>query len=101
MARKIDITDKLDFEKSPALIIKDKEYVINADANTMMKIMAITESGEEMSNKTLIECYELIFPEKTRKELSKLSLSIKDLSTLIEAAMDLATGDDEESEGEK
>lgn len=100
MARKIDITEKLDFETSPALIINGKEYPVNADAATILKLMAIADSDEGMTNSDLIKNYELLFPKNTRKDLDKLSLSFKDLTVLIESAMDLVVGD-EESEGEK
>ena len=35
MAKCIDITDKLSFDKNPALIIKGRKFVVNADAGTM------------------------------------------------------------------
>ena len=101
MARTVDITDKLDFETSPALIINGKEYTVNADASTVLKIMSMAGEEEGMTNKDLIKSYDIIFPEKTRKDFEKLKLSFKDLTVVIEAAMDLVVGDGGESDGEK
>ena len=42
--------------------------------------------------------YELIFNEKDRKKIDKLNLQFKDLQTIIMAAVDLITGDEEPGE---
>lgn len=94
MAKTVNITEKLDFETNPKLIIKDKEYEVNADALTALKIMHIMSDGFE-SNK-IQEAYELIFSEKTRKEIEKLKLSFKDFIIVIHEAVELITGEDEE-----
>ena len=41
MAKCIDITDKLSFDKNPVLIIKGRKFVVNADAGTMLEIMGL------------------------------------------------------------
>ena len=45
MAKCIDITDKLSFDKNPALIIKGRKFVVNADAGTMLEIMGLFKEG--------------------------------------------------------
>lgn len=39
MAKVVNITDKLELEGNPHLVIKDEELEVNADAATMLKIM--------------------------------------------------------------
>ena len=39
MAKIIDITEKLDFDTNPKIAIKGKEIEVNADAETVLKIM--------------------------------------------------------------
>lgn len=95
MSKIIDITDKLNFDENPSLKIKDKVVAVNADAPTMIKIMALT-TGEVDSN-AIIEMYNLIFPEESRDVLEKLKLSFNDLIVVVKAAVSLVTGTDEDS----
>ncbi len=99
MAKIIDITDKLDFETSPALLIKGKKYEVNADAGTVLKLMGLASEGE-MTQQDFATQFELIFPEKTGKELLEIGLSFKDLTVVVEEAINLITEGDED-EGEK
>ena len=39
MAKVVDITDKLSFEENPKLKIKGMVVTVNADAETMLRIM--------------------------------------------------------------
>ncbi len=48
MSKIVDITDKLQFEENPKLVIKDKELEVNADAATVLKIMGILGDGENV-----------------------------------------------------
>lgn len=45
MAKCIDITEKLSFDKNPALIIKGRKFIVNADAGTMLEIMGFSCTG--------------------------------------------------------
>lgn len=93
MAKVVDITDKLSFDENPALVIKGKRLEVNADAPTMLKIMnLITAEGVEIEQ--IGEAYELVFPEKSRKEIDKLKLSVDDWTTVVMEAMNLILGDD-------
>lgn len=99
MARVIDITEKLTFEGNPSLKIKGKMLEVNADAPTILKVMSfMTVSGVEIDH--LNEAYELIFPEKSRKEIEKLKLNMKDWSTVVEEAMKLVM-DEGNNQGEQ
>ena len=47
MAKKINITDKLNFNENPVLSIGDLDLEVNADAETMLRLMGIfAEKGE-------------------------------------------------------
>lgn len=99
MAKVMDITDKLNFDENPCLMIKGKKLEVNADAPTMLKLIGIMKadgSGVEMEN--LNEAYELILPEKSRKTINEMKLSFKDWSTVIESAIELTMGDDQPGE---
>ena len=41
MAKKIDITDKLDFSENPVLKIEDIEVEVKGDAETMLRLMGV------------------------------------------------------------
>lgn len=97
MAKKIvDITEKLSFDENPVLKIKDVTVEVNSDAATVLKIMGIFSKGA--SAKEVLAVYELIFNEKDRKKIDKLNLQFKDFQTIIMAAVDMITGDEEPGE---
>ena len=100
MAKVIDITEKLDFDSNPKLVIKGKEVEVNADAETVLKIMGEFGDKGDASPKSILSMYELIFSDRSRKELEKMKLSFKDLTTVVHAAMELIIGEDE-AEGEQ
>lgn len=97
MERKVDITDKLTFDGNPVLVIKGKELEVNADAPTMLKVMGLV--GDDAGPKEIIAMYDLMFPDKSRKELDKMKLCFEDLVTVINAAVSLITGE-ESDQGE-
>ncbi len=94
MAKIVDITDKLNFETNPKIIIKGKEYEVNGDVVTVLKIMSTMDSNP--GTEDIVKAYELIFPETTRKGIEELKLSFADLLTVIESAISLVTGEDED-----
>lgn len=92
----IDITEKLNFEEKPAVIIGDTAITINNSAVAMLKILPRLD--DLTSNPAaLTDILNLLVPESDRKKLSALELSFGDFVTFIEAAVSLVTGD---SEGE-
>lgn len=93
MAKIIDITDKLSFDENPRLTIKEKEYEVNADAETMLEILGAFNTMTEVE--AMKFSYEKLFSEKDRKALNKLPF--KDLTIVVQTAMTLVQG---ESEGE-
>lgn len=87
----VDITDKLNFDESPALRIKGRTLRVNADAPTMLKIMNKVSDLDKSNPKQVMEMYELLFPRKTREELDKMKLSFADLLVVIQEGISLIT----------
>lgn len=92
MSKILDITDKLNFEASPMIVIKGETYTINDSAEAMLKMMALFD--DEPTAKAVVEVYEILFSEEDRMRINKLGLNFKDLTTLIRTAMDLVRGED-------
>lgn len=100
MARKIDITDKLSFEENPSLIIKGKNIEVNADAPTMLKVMGLM-SSDDPGAQEILEAYNMVFPEKSKKEIEKMKLGFKDLIIVVQEAVQLISGVEEPAGGEQ
>ncbi|HIT63387.1 MAG TPA: hypothetical protein IAC37_02890 [Candidatus Ventrimonas merdavium] len=98
MARVVDITDKLTFEGNPTLVIKGKSIEVNSDAPTMLKVMGLMNG--EPGIQEILDVFDLMFPEKSKKELSKLKLNFQDLVVVIQEAVSLISGDGKEPRGE-
>ena len=91
--RKVDITDKLSFEENPVIVIKDKEFEINSDAETMLLIMGDFKNMTEVD--AVLSAYDRLFDEESRKAIADMKLPFKDLQTIIQVAMQLVNGTDE------
>lgn len=98
MGKVVDITDKLTFDGNPKLKIKGKELEVNADAPTMLKVMALM-GNENPGIPEILETYNLMFTEKSRQEIVDLKLGFNDLVTVIQEGVALITGEDS-SQGE-
>ncbi len=99
MAKVVNITDKLSFDENPRIQIRDREFEINADAETVLLMMGDFSSKSQTA--AALSAYERMFSEKDRNEISKMKLPFKDLMVIIEESMSLATGTQEEEEGEQ
>lgn len=95
MAKVVNITEKLTFEENPRLVIKGKELEVNADAPTMLKVMGLMGSTDPGIHE-ILETYDLMFPEKSKKEIEKLKLGFKDLIVVVQEAVQLIIGEDDE-----
>lgn len=98
MAKKIDITEKLTFDGNPSLVIKGKVLEVNADAPTVLKVMGLTESNPGAHE--ILEAYEMMFPEKSKKDMEKMKLGFKDLIIVVQEAIQLISGVEESAQGE-
>ena len=94
---KKDINDKLNFNGNPSLIVNGVEIEVNSDATTMIKLMAMIGDESEVTPKIIVEMYEMIFSEKERKKIEKLKLNMEDFQTLVMAAIEMLTGEQEET----
>lgn len=97
MARRVDITEKLNFDENPILVVKGTDLEVNTDAETVLKLIGIMGDDENASQKAVLDMYELIFPESSRKAIKALSLHFNDLKTVIQEAMELVTEEDNAS----
>lgn len=98
MAKKVDITEKLSFEESPIITIKGKDYKVNDDAETVLRLMSLIGDGSDVTAKNLTEIYNLLFEEKERKRIMNLKLNFRDFQTIAQEAMNLIIGADGEEE---
>lgn len=99
MAKVVDITEKLDFEERPEIIIKDVHIKINNSAETMLRIMGNFNGDDEVE--AVINSVDLLFDKNEKKKLDKLKLSFKDFMKVVTEAMDIIRGDDGEETGEQ
>lgn len=101
MSKVIDITDKLSFEENPKILIKNVEVSVNSDATTMLQIMQIVGEGKNITPKDIVSLYDLLFSEDDQKKIKKLNLNIKDFQTVVQAAISIITGSNDDEVGEK
>ena len=95
MAKIVDITEKLSFDENPKLKIKDKVFEVRADAKTMLEIMGLFGSDNEVE--AALGAYGKMFSEKDRKTIEGMKLPFKDLMAIIQAGMSLVQGAEEEA----
>ena len=57
MSKVVDITDKLEFNESAKIKIKEKEVAVNTDATTVIKLMACMKDGESITTSAIIQMY--------------------------------------------
>ena len=98
MGKIVDITDKLEFEENPKLVIKEMELEVNADAATVLKIMGILGEDSNVKPGDIVRMYELIFSDADRRKIDKLKLQFTDFQTLVFSAINLITGEEESGE---
>lgn len=98
MAKRTDITEKLNFNENPIIVIKNEKMEVNADAPTILKIMGIMGDGENISPQSIVQMYELLFSKKDRKKIDELHLNFADFQVLITSAIELVTGENTEGE---
>lgn len=91
--KKVDITEKLSFDENPRIVISGKEYEVNSDAKTVLEIMGAFRDKSDVE--AALKAYELLFSKKDRESIENLKLPWKDLEIIIDAAISLVTGSDE------
>lgn len=99
MSKVVDITNKLDFEEKPVIVIRDKKVEVDNSAETMLKLMGLFDDKTEAE--AVPEAYKLMFSEADRKTIGSFKMSFKDFTTLIYTAMDLIRGGDDDTPSEQ
>ena len=94
--RIIDITSKLKFEENPRLVVRGEELEVNTDAAVIIEIMGEMHDQENVTVDSVLKMCELIFTDHAKEKIKKMHLKWEDYQTLVEAAIDLATGESEE-----
>jgi hypothetical protein len=98
MGKVVNITDKLDFE-NPKIVIKDEEYEIHADAENMIKVMGLMSDENANNVENMMSAGKLLFGENNFDKLCK-GLPFRSFATVVQTAMSLAAGEDDEPAGE-
>lgn len=98
MSKIIDITNKLNFDERPKLVINGTEIEVNNDAISFIKAIALFDSENGISSTDILSALELLFDEENREKIAKLHLSFDDLSTVIKTATELIADNDSEGE---
>ena len=98
MSKIIDITNKLNFDERPKLVIKGAEIEVNNDAISFIKAIALFDSENGISSTDILSALELLFDEENREKIANLHLSFADLSTVIKTATELIADNDSEGE---
>lgn len=101
MEKIVDITDKLCFDENPVMKIGTLEVEVNADAETMLRLMGAFGNKGELQ--AVEEALNLIFKPKDVEKIcnikkGKKKLSAKSLVVIVQEAMALVMGEDEEGE---
>ena len=86
------LTDKLNFEASPQIQIKDKIVTVKDDADTALRLVDILDKEGEMQ--ASIRATELLFSEKDQKTIRNLKLNMRDYSVFLKTAIALCLGND-------
>lgn len=96
MGRIIDITSKLGFDENPKLKIKDEELELNADAESVLKIMGYMGAGDSITPQDIEDAFQIVFTPDSYKKLKKMKLNFQDYQTVFQIAVDVITGTEEE-----
>lgn len=101
MAKKIDITDKLSFNENPVLVIGTEELEVNADAETMIRLMGVFSNNSDME--AIGKAVDLLFDPEEIKAVCGMKkggnkLSAKSLAEIVNAAIGLVMGENGQGE---
>ena len=99
MAKIIDITDKLNFEQAPKIVIKGEEIEINNKAVDILKITPVLQK-ENIGIAEINQLYETLFSSESRKKVEALNLDLNDFNMVIMQAAQLITGSSDEGEAQ-
>lgn len=92
MAKVVNITDKLEFDVDPTLVIGNLKVRVRSDAETMLKLMGTLSKGEDLN--TIKEALGLLFSEKDLAAICKYKkdgkkISAKSLMLIVSVTVDV------------
>lgn len=99
MAKVVNIEDKLSFNENPKLRFgEDLEVEVNADAETVLKLMGCFSDGSSMEK--VDEALHLVFNAEDVEKIASMKkdgkkLSASSLMTIVSEAMSLIIGENE------
>lgn len=93
-----DITDKMSFENSQKIKIKNITVDLQTNAKVVIQVVDLMDKQDSLGD--IIKAYELLFNEKDREKIDKLNLNTEDFMELISTSIALATGGDPDEKNE-
>ena len=101
MAKVVNITDKLEFDVDPTLVIGNLKVRVRSDAETMLRLMGVFAENSELE--AVGKAMNLIFDPEDVKAICNLKrngrkLSAGSLMTIVQEAMKLVLGEEEQGE---
>lgn len=91
-----NLTEKLKFDQDPILQIKDVKLTIKSDAEIVLQLLDVLHGKGEIAGAT--EALRLLLSPADQKKLAGLHLKTPDYVVVMKAAVDLALGEDPDSE---
>lgn len=101
MAKRVDISEKLQFDEDPVLVINGEEIEVNSGAETALRLMGIMSGPRTMVN--VVGALEIMFGEENTQKICSMTdasgkkLKVESLMTIMEQGISLIMGT---SEGE-
>ena len=92
----MDITEKLNFDEKPQLIIGETVLEVSNKATAILKAIDLFD---DLSSSDIPQVATLLFGEEGSMKLDALDLSFDDYLMVITSAVKLVTGKDEGEEG--
>lgn len=97
MGKVVDITEKLNFQENPVMQVGDLKVEVNADAETMIRLIGVFSGKGEME--AVGEALNLIFKKEDVEKICSMKKNGKKLSgssliTIVQEAADLVMGED-------
>ena len=95
--KKVDITEKLNFDDNPVLVVGDLEVEVNADAETVLRVLGAMENENQVA--AITETLTLLFGEENFQKITSLKdkkgrkLSASSLMEISQAAIGLVLGE--------
>lgn len=88
----VDLTEKLGLAGRPVLKIKDVELTVNNSARNVLQLMTLVGGGD-VEPTQILDAMEILFSAEDLEKLDALNLDFRDLTVVLQEAMDLVAGE--------